>query len=149
MNVLDWRGRSCAPRGSRGPSNFPPASPPPRRAAGGLIVRGADEQRFDLPQEISGAKWFYEQGVGVCAGPVFSIARRSGWRVGGKQRGGGIVGLAARGANYFETSLFGFHPQIADHHLVDAGFHASHSLGRTAGRLYFKSMEFKNRFESK
>ncbi len=71
----------------------------------------------------------------------------AGWRIGGEQSGRGIVSLAARSADDFQTGLFGFHAQVADYHLVNAGFHAGQSLGGTGGGFDFKSLEFKNGFE--
>ncbi len=117
----------------------------------------ADEQGFHLTQKIAGAERFDEQRVGVLPGPIFSVPMLSvptfsspmfsGWWIGGEQSGGGIVSLAARGADDLQASLFGFHTQVADDHLVNAGLHAGRRLGGTAGGFDFKSVEFKDSLE--
>ena len=71
----------------------------------------------------------------------------AGWGIGGEQSGRRIISLAARGADHFQASLFGFHAQIADHHLVNAGLHAGQGLGGTGCSFNFKSLEFENSFE--
>ena len=60
-----------------------------------------------------------------------------------------VAGLWAwrRGADDFQAGLFGFHVQVADDHLVNAGFDAGKGLGGTAGGFDFKSVEIENGFE--
>src|SRR5258708_9395712 len=66
------------------------------------------------------------------------------WWIGGEQSGRGIVSLAARAADDLQASLLGFHAQVADDHLVNAGLHAGKGLGGTAGGFHFTSLEFKD-----
>src|SRR5258708_27304000 len=66
------------------------------------------------------------------------------WWIGGEQSGRGIVSLTARAADDLQASLLGFHAQVADDHLVNAGLHAGKGLGGTAGGFCFKSVEFKD-----
>src|SRR5208282_2372147 len=77
----------------------------------------------------------------------FSAPMLAGWRIGSQQSGRGIVSLAARGADHFQTGLFGFHAQVADYHLVNAGLYAGQGLGGTGRSFNFKSLEFENGFE--
>src|SRR5450759_2407113 len=117
-----------------------------------LLVGMADEQGFHLTQKIAGAERLDEQRVGVFSSPIFSVPMFSapmfaGWWIGGEQSGRGVVSLAARGANDFQAGLFGFHAQVADDHLVNAGLHAGKGLGGTAGGFDFESVEFKNSLE--
>jgi hypothetical protein len=122
-----------------------------------LLVGVADEQGFHLTQKVPGAERFDEQRVRVFASPIFPVPLLSvlmvcapmfaGWWIGGEQGGRGIVSLAARGADDFQAGLFGFHAQVADDHLVNAGLHAGQGLGGTASSFDFKSVEFENRFE--
>ena len=121
-----------------------------------LKVGVADEQRFHLPQKIGGAERLDEQRVGTFSNltfvaillfitlpaPIFS----RGW-IGSEQCGRGIIGLAPGGAQDLESGFFGFHSQVADDHLVNAGLQAGEGFGRTRGRVHFKSMEFKHGFE--
>jgi hypothetical protein len=79
--------------------------------------------------------------------PMFSPPMFSGWRIGCEQSSRGVVSLAARGADDFQTRLCGFHAQVADDHVVNGGFHAGKSLGGTAGSFDFKSVEFENSFQ--
>ena len=127
-----------------------------------LRIGVADEQGFQLAEKVGGAERFDEQRGRVFSGPVFSIPSFSipslsvpmfsppmfsGWGIGGEQGGCGMVRLAARGADDFQAGFFGFHVQVADDHLVDAGLHADKGLGGTAGGFDFESVKFENRFE--
>ena len=77
--------------------------------------------------------------------PVFRAGR---WRrIGGEQSGRRIVALAARRADDFQSGLFGFHAQVADHHVVNAGLQAGKGFGGAAGGFHFKTVEFEDSFE--
>ncbi len=112
-----------------------------------LAVGVADEQGFDLADQIVGAERLYEHRVRLPIGSVFPFDLLARWGIGRQQGGGGIVALALGGPNYFHPSLFGFHTQITDHHVIGGGLQASERLGGSRGRFYFESMEFQNRLE--
>jgi hypothetical protein len=128
-----------------------------------LFVGMVDKQGFHLPQEILSAQRFDEQRVrgfpvptlailmflvltfpgGSLVVPIRVPIRSRRW-MGREERGGGIVGLAARAPEHLETGIFCLHAQIADHHVENAGLHARESLGGTGGSFDFKSVEFKD-----
>jgi hypothetical protein len=112
-----------------------------------LEVGVADEQSFHLPQKIAGAERLDEQRVGAFSGPILFVPIFAGGRISGEQGGRGIVGLAARRAQDFQSGLFGFHAQVADDHVVNAGLQAGKGFGGTAGGFDFKSVQFEYRFE--
>lgn len=117
-----------------------------------LLVGVADEQGFHLTQKIAGAERFDEQRFRVLSAPIFTVPLLSiplfaGWRISREQSGRGIVSLPMRGAKHFQARLFGFHAQVADHHLVNAGLHADKSFRGTGGSVDGKSVEFENGLE--
>ena len=122
----------------------------------------AYQKGFQLTQEIAGPERFDKQRIRMLSGPgvlvrilffvrIFSVACLplpfSGRWIGGKQGSRGIIGLSAGSADDFEASFFGFHAQVADHHLIDARFHARKSFSRTAGGFYLESVQFENSLE--
>jgi hypothetical protein len=107
-----------------------------------LLVRPLDEQSLDLAQEIAGAERFDQQRLGMLPRPVIPVGG-----VGGEQGGGRFVALTASCADNLQTRLFGFHAQIADDHVVDAGLESGEGFRRVGGGLNFKAMEFEDGFK--
>jgi len=55
--------------------------------------------------------------------------------------------LAVGGTYNFESGVLGFHAEVADHHVIDARFHAGECFSLTGRGFYLKTMEFQNRFQ--
>jgi threonylcarbamoyladenosine tRNA methylthiotransferase MtaB len=103
----------------------------------------AHQPGFQLPHQILRPKRLDQQRLCPLLCPVTLVRR-----IGGQQRGGGVVGLLAGFADHVETGILGLHASIGDDHLVDAGVQFLHRLGGGNGGVHLELLHLQDGFES-